>query len=195
MSEEEIIDLKWTGLESKPATGNENDLDTWRLQLASIQVSVNLHDWRHRISCFKKTGDHCRYNLPDYPAQNTIVNPVYRDNDRTGVDALHVEGVTGVAYSLRRRAPCGLFTECNIPLLSVLNYNNCTRYVRDQKVSMYIASYVTKHSTEKEKELSDLVHALKAYVTKVGLQQHVFDSVIDKQVFKKIKELKNEFVN
>lgn len=56
-SAEEIIALKWNSLSKPPehlngAPNDELDYDRW-LQLAVVQRKVNVHDYRHRRSCFK----------------------------------------------------------------------------------------------------------------------------------------------
>jgi hypothetical protein len=58
-SEAEIDNLIWQTLRKKEASYTKDELDHWMLDFACIQLSVNLHDWRHRKSCFKsgRTSD------------------------------------------------------------------------------------------------------------------------------------------
>ena len=56
--------------------------------------------------------------------------------------------------------------EFNEPIMAVLNCNNCTRYVEDQKVGFYLGLYTTKHGTENEKVLADTMRALSSYESK-----------------------------
>lgn len=169
LSEEETISLKWSGLAAKPDEDDVLAFDRWQLQLASIQLNVNLHDWKHRASCFKQSCGQCRYHLPQSPVTATSIVPII-DHEESK-DGKRESIVTGVTISLQRRPPFALFTECNIPFLSVVNYNNCTRYVVDQKVSMYLSSYVTKHCTENEKELAEVFRLLDVYLDKTATEQ------------------------
>ena len=78
LNQDEIIDLKWIGLPKRPATnGFSLEYQRWLLQVAAVQIDVNLHDWRHRSSCFKKRGGDCRYKLPREPVEDTMVKPIY----------------------------------------------------------------------------------------------------------------------
>lgn len=49
----EVENLIWTGLPQNPRNGDLLQIDRWLLNLASIEAAVNIHDWRHRESCFK----------------------------------------------------------------------------------------------------------------------------------------------
>ncbi len=49
----EVENLIWTGLPQNPQNGDLLQIDRWLLNLASIEAAVNIHDWRHRESCFK----------------------------------------------------------------------------------------------------------------------------------------------
>ena len=169
LTDEEIIDIKWSGMPSKPAEDDVPQFERWQLLLASVQLQVNLHDWKHRSSCFKTKSNQCRYHLPQNPVDATSVLPLLATKKKESTTA--EAEVTGVQICLRRRPPFALVTECNIPFLTVLNYNNCTRYVVDQKVSMYLSSYVSKHSTENERELAEVLRLLHIYIDKIALQQ------------------------
>jgi hypothetical protein len=57
-----------------------------------------------------------------------------------------------------------------VPLLSVLNCNNCTRYVEDQKVGFYVGLYTTKHGTENEQIFANSMRALTAFDVKKANQ-------------------------
>ena len=54
-------------------------------------------------------------------------------------------------------------TDCNPTVLAVLGCNNCTRYVENQKVSLYYGAYASKYSTENGKALAELMRALNAH--------------------------------
>ena len=51
--------------------------------------------------------------------------------------------------------------------LAVFNCNNCTRYVENQKVSLYYGAYASKLSTENEKALAEKFRALSGFEEKV----------------------------
>ena len=80
LNQEEVIDLKCKGLPKKPNEGNIVETQKWLLQLSSIQLDVNLHDWKHRVSCFKKGGGKCRYKIPFEPVESTKVVPIFSQN-------------------------------------------------------------------------------------------------------------------
>ena len=62
-SETKIIQMRSEGLRPEPEEENEMEHDHWLLDLATIQLKVNLHDWKHRASCFKSARKSCRYNI------------------------------------------------------------------------------------------------------------------------------------
>jgi hypothetical protein len=47
------------------------------LDFMSIQLSVNLHDWRHRKSCYKKGRTKFRYGIRSKPCICTEVTAVF----------------------------------------------------------------------------------------------------------------------
>jgi hypothetical protein len=55
--------------------------------------------------------------------------------------------------------------------MSVMNCNNCTKYVRDQKLSIYYGAYTTKHSTDCEKALAEAIIAIEKHELKVRKEQ------------------------
>jgi hypothetical protein len=65
-NKQEILDLIWIGLWPKPQVEEPHQLDCWLLDLAIIHDLVNIHDWRHRASCFKSWQDKCRYNCAQW---------------------------------------------------------------------------------------------------------------------------------
>jgi hypothetical protein len=77
LSPEEIQNFVWRQLRPKPAPTDEHDLDCWLLHLASIQLSVNMHDWKHRESCFKNGRKECRHKTPYLPVDETSVEQVF----------------------------------------------------------------------------------------------------------------------
>ena len=52
-TEDEINSIIWRGLPPKPSLTESRIHEGWLLQLAAIHDSVNMHDWKHRGSCFK----------------------------------------------------------------------------------------------------------------------------------------------
>lgn len=186
LSDEEVVDIKWAGLPAKPNENDAMEYARWQLKFASVQLAVNLHDWKHRTSCFKKSNDRCRYHLPQGAVRVTSIIPVLSKNNQDPENSsdLTTDSVEGVAIQLRRRPPFALMTECNLPFMWVLNYNNCTRYVSDQKVSMYLASYVTKHSTENEQELAEVLRLLHCYMEKIAAQEAIASQAIHNEVMR-----------
>lgn len=63
-----------------------------------------------------------------------------------------------------------LLTDSNPTVLAILNCNNCTRYVLNQKVSLYYEEYASKHTNENAKALAELMRALNAYEVKLVRQ-------------------------
>lgn len=47
--------------------------------------------------------------------------------------------------------------------MSVIHTNNCIRYVKDQKVSLYLAMYCSKYTTDDRDALSEAVDANERY--------------------------------
>lgn len=73
----EVIDLIFKGLPARPKNKESNEYDCWLLNLSSIQVLVNVHDRKHRKSCFKSESSSCRYNTPHEPVTRTALIPIY----------------------------------------------------------------------------------------------------------------------
>ena len=175
LSENEIIDLVWTCLPTKPALGNELEMDRWLLNLASIQMHVNSHDWKHRGSCFKNGRKTCRYNTPHTPNQESTVEPVFAviteskvlPTSSTSNQSSESDEILHLNINLRKRCPFLLLTDCNPRLMAALNCNNCTRYVENQKVSLYYGAYASKHSGENEKALAEVIRSLNSYEAKI----------------------------
>jgi hypothetical protein len=138
LTEEETINLVWQQLRAKPPATETLDLDCWLLHLSSIQLLVNMHDWKHRESCFKNGRDLCRHNNPHLPTNATTVEPVFAvnldpvTNEPQPPDALN-DVIVHLNINLRKRTPFLFLTDCNIYALAVFNCNNCTRYVENKK--------------------------------------------------------------
>lgn len=81
---DEISDLIWEGLPLRPPKGNIEFEDHWLLLVSSVQVAFNLHDWKHRKSCFKNGRLVCRYNIPHTPSEKTCILPVYATANNEG---------------------------------------------------------------------------------------------------------------
>jgi hypothetical protein len=173
LTEEETNNLIWQQLRAKPPETDTLDLDCWLLHLSSIQLLVNMHDWKHRENCFKNGRNLCRYNTPHLPMDATIVEPIFAvnldpvTNERQPPDFLN-DTIVHLNINLQKRTPFLFLTDCNIYALAVFNCNNCTRYVENQKVSLYYGAYASKHSTENEKALAEMLRALARYEEKVA---------------------------
>ena len=59
--------------------------------------------------------------------------------------------------------------------MSVMHCNNCTRYVKNQKVSLYYGAYTTKHNTDCEQALAEAIVAIQKHGEKVLRQQEKAD--------------------
>lgn len=153
----------------RPPKGNIELEDGWLLLVSSVQVAVNLHDWKHRKSCFKNGRLVCRYNIPQTPSGKTCILPVYAtaNNEGSNKEILQVNVV------IKKRSPFIYLTDSNPSVLAVLNCNNCTRYVEDQKVSLYYGAYTTKHNDENEKALAELMRTLAAYDSRISQQEEM----------------------
>jgi hypothetical protein len=144
----------------QPDCMNPIENDRWLLDVAVVHGLLNIHDWRHRASCFKNDRDRCRYHTPHATVNETCITPEFKAGN---IDKINIE--------IRRRAVFMFLTDCNPTVLSVLNCNNCTRYVLNQLVSLYYCCYTSKHTDENEKALAELMRALNAYEAKVEAQQ------------------------
>ena len=97
-------------------------------------------------------------------------NPLNEETPRPNsqIKELHID--------VKKRAPFTFITDSNSSIMSVINCNNCTKYVRDQKVSMYYGAYTTKHSTDCEKALAEAMLAIEKHENKVRKQQQQADN-------------------
>ncbi len=166
----EVENLIWTGLPKKPRNGNLLEIDQWLLNLASIEAAVNIHDWRHRASCFKNGRLSCRYCIPYTPHSTTEVIPIMSSTSRNSDEEDTNNVVEKLNIYLRRRAPFLFVPEFNESIMAVLNCNNCVRYVEDQKIGFYLGLYTTKHGTENEKSLAETMRSLTAHENKIRKQ-------------------------
>jgi hypothetical protein len=87
LTKKEVIDLIWLGMPLQPNAEDVNAFDRWLLHFASIQVLVNMHDWKHRSSCFKNGRLFCRYP----PSMSLLVKYLFRqyssiDNPHIGIN-------------------------------------------------------------------------------------------------------------
>lgn len=80
-NENDTDSLIWHGINKKPLSNNEDEMDLWMLDMACIQLRVNQHDWRHRKSCFKNGRTTCRYGIPLAPTDVTEVKAIYAEKD------------------------------------------------------------------------------------------------------------------
>ena len=177
---DEVIDLIWKGLPIRPTSNDHREADCWQLNLCSIQVLVNMHDRQHRKSCFKSNSNSCRYKTPHEPCQKTEVIPICNckiqesDTNEAGKNlsrkfnqAAKKEEIERLHFSVKKRPVFMFLTDCNLSVLSVLNCNNCTKYVHDQKISLYYGAYASKHNSDNEKSLVELMTALSKYEEKI----------------------------
>lgn len=161
LTETEITQLMWQGLSPQPPFLPKNVHDRWLLQLASIQSVINVHDWKHRGSCFKKGQKECRYHMPRQPVENTNVKiEINKENITQGL-------ISNIIIEIKRRIPFLNIADANVSLQAVFACNNYVRYVEDQKISMYLGAYVTKGSTENETATAILIDTISNYDLKI----------------------------
>ena len=181
LTDEQTMLLIWKGFEPKPLANEGIELDRWWLKLASIQVKVNIHDWKHRASCFKNGREQCRYKTPHLPCENHETEVVYAINlEETTHSVLPpnplTDDIVNLNINLQKRSPFVFLTDCNVQAIAVLNCNNCTRYVENQKVSLYYGAYLSKLDTENVKALAEVLRALTAYHEKTEERRRLAES-------------------
>ena len=171
-----IDNLLWRTLKKRPLPTNKEELDLWMLDFACIQMRVNFHDWRHRKSCFKSGRKACRYGIPPIPSNATAVNPIYlKEPSKTESTHSEPQKIVELQIDVKKRAPFIFFTDCNSAIMSVMHCNNCTRCVKNQKVSLYYGAYTTKHNTDCEQALAEAIIAIQKHGEKVLRQQEKAD--------------------
>lgn len=134
LTNDEVERLFWRVLPKKPQTDDSLKRDRWLLNLASVEAAVNIHDWRHRASCFKNGRSICRYCIPYIPHSSTEVIPIFHTSSQDSETIWNSHSVEKSNLFLRRTVPFLFVTEFNEPIMAVLNCNNCVRYVEDQKL-------------------------------------------------------------
>jgi hypothetical protein len=144
--------------------------DIWLLKCAAIQNAVNQHDWMHRASCFKNNRNICRYGIPQPPVKDTQIIPICDNESDTSdpsenLETKHLRPQLDIL--VRKRAPFILMTDFNPILMSVLNCNNCTKYVKDQKVSLYYGAYTAKRANDCNKALTEAIRGVTNYLNKI----------------------------
>ena len=197
LTDDEVRQLIWKRLPEKPVNGDVMELDRWLLNLSSIHMLVNMHDWKHRNSCFKSGGNSCRYKIPQVPISKTNAKPVYSNvenatNEEENLNwlspkSIQKEDIIQLVIDVKKRPVFMFLTDCNQVVLSAFNCNNCVRYVQDQKVSLYYGAYASKHNNENEKALTELMRSLTIYEKRQNARQNVSTE--------KVAEDKNEVIN
>ncbi len=110
-----------------------------------------------------------RYQIPSQPNNKTKVTPIFESQSQTKnlnpteISQPPKEKITELLIDMKKRSPFILLTDCNPSIMSVINCNNCRKYVRDQKLSMYYGAYTTKHSTDCEKALAEAMIAIEKH--------------------------------
>lgn len=179
LSEDEVTFLIWKGLPEEPhLVDSPLEHDRWLLQLASIHLAVNLHDWRHRSSCFKNGRNECRYKLPKEESLDLIVCLIRQielscDNPDSNSEVkpyIH-ENPIQLLVQIKKLCPFIFLTDCNRRILQMLRCNNCVRYVENQKLSMYCAGYMTKYSSENEKSTLEVLRCISNYIQKINKRE------------------------
>lgn len=93
-----------------------------------------MHDWKHRVSCFKNGRFLCRYNTPHDTVEKMNVTPSYAESkNHTEAEDTALSGSKEIVYlniNLKKRADIMFMTNCNPTVLAVLGY------VENQKISI-----------------------------------------------------------
>ena len=94
----------WKGLRQHEPTFTDMERDLWLLDFACIQMRVNLHDWRHRKSCFKNGRTLCRYCIPPMPCDSTTVKAHFQgENTNTELPAAESDPETFTSLEINVR--------------------------------------------------------------------------------------------
>ena len=131
---QERLQMVWVGLTQHSGPDSEDKL---KLDRAFIQDSVNMHDWRHRASCFKGGKNFCRYKVPHKATSTTSVAPVFGTHALANGTRIPTTRIVGLDINLQKHAVFMFLTDSADDLTSIFLCNNCVKYVLDQKVSLY----------------------------------------------------------
>jgi hypothetical protein len=168
----DVNKLRWTGLENNVSCNAvDRTSDIWRLKCAAIQNAVNQHDWMHRASCFKNHRSICRYDIPQPPVKETKIIPICDNESDTGDSSENIEQkhpLSQLDILIRKRAPFILMTDLNPILMSVLNCSNCTKYVKNQKVSLYYGAFTAKKANDCNKALTEAIRSVTNYLNGIS---------------------------
>ena len=171
----DVNQIRWNGLEnnvSSNAVGHTSDV--WHLKCAAVQHAVNQHDWMHRASCFKNNRNICRYEIPRTPVNETKIVPISENESDTNEAPENIERkprLPQLDILIRKREPFILMTDFNPILMSVLNCNNCTKYVVNQKVSLYYGAYTAKRANDCNKALTEAIRSVTNYLNKIKKEE------------------------
>lgn len=154
---EQVTDIIWKSLAARPLSSCGTAHDCWLLELAAVHLSVNLHDWKHRGSCFKNGQNVCRYKLPKDECSECVVCMIRQS--ATCIEERIAQGLCDdsslqLLITIKKGVPYLFLTDCNRSLLEVFNCNNCVCYVENQKISMYCGGYSSKYCNDNEKSVS-----------------------------------------
>lgn len=75
-TEADVLAMRWKMLKKEPPNEKSAEYEKYLLDLACVQLDVQLHHWRHRNSCFKKGEKDCRYKIPSNSSPSTSVKPI-----------------------------------------------------------------------------------------------------------------------
>jgi len=167
---EDRLALVWEGLPKRPSVDDADALDAWLLDVAFLQDALNMHDWRHRTSCFKGGKDYCRYKSPQNAVESSRVAPVFATLAGPTGTRVDTTDLVGLDIDIRKRAAYMFLTDCSVDLLSIFHCNNCVKYVVDQKVSLYYGCYTTKHNSQNAKAVAKMFLTMQRYEAKLAQQ-------------------------
>ena len=150
-SDEDRLELVWDGLgpepsrlqpDGSPTENYEIVHDKWLLNVAFIQNATNIHDWRHRNSCFKGKKKLCRYKIPQRAYSRSCVSAVFAKIIEPNGMRLETTDIVGLDIDLKKAAAFCFLTDTCKDLIALFQCNSCVKYVTDQKVSFYFGAYI-----------------------------------------------------
>jgi hypothetical protein len=97
-NKEEILNLIWLGLPKQPDSMDPIENDRWLLDVAVVHGLLNIHDWRHRASCFKNDRDRGRYPTPHATVNETRITPEFKAGN---INKINIEICFHVSYGLQ----------------------------------------------------------------------------------------------
>ncbi len=150
-------ELMWHLQQESPQPGSQKG----NAALAFLTLQNNSHSCLHNPSCFKKTGNNCRYNVPHLPSVDSCI--------RLDKDAV-TGSITGIVIQ-SKRAPESVYVTPSCPdLTEIFACNNNLKFVNNHLLAYYLGRYMSKYSKENADRTSDAEAAIRRYCEKQQMQ-------------------------